>query len=130
MLLITPGRLGTSSPELGVPITYAEMSRFSAIMEVAYSKAGYMPELSFGSHMFQDLVEAEILYIACMESPKTLQYAPERLKEAKEIGASIFGEELGSVIKVFDTSDMNLVLGMDAITQEVICGYMDEEADS
>ena len=89
-----------------------------------------MPELSYGSHMFQDLVEAEILYIACMENPKTLQYAPERLEEAKEIGASIFGEELGSVIKVFDTSDMNLVLGMDAITQEVICGYMDEEADS
>ena len=49
------------------------------------------------------------------------------LEEAKEIGASIFGEELGSVIKVFDTSGMNLVLGMDSITQEVICGYMDEE---
>ncbi len=128
MLLITPGRIGTSSPELGVPITYAEMSQFSSIMEVGYSKAGYMPELSFGSHMFQDLVEAEILYIACMENSKTLQYAPERLEEAKEIGASIFGEELGSVIKVFDTSGMNLVLGMDAITQEVICGYMDEEA--
>lgn len=127
MLLITPGRIGTSSPELGVPITYAEMSQFSSIMEVAYSKAGYMPELSFGSHMFQDLVEAEILYIACMENSKTLQYAPERLEEAKEIGASIFGEELGSVIKVFDTSGLNLVLGMDAITQEVICGYMDEE---
>lgn len=29
MILITPGRIGTSSPELGVPITYAEMSRFS-----------------------------------------------------------------------------------------------------
>lgn len=26
------------------------------------------PDLSFGSHMFQDLVEADILYIACMDA--------------------------------------------------------------
>ena len=71
MLLITPGRIGTSSPELGVPITYAEMSRFSAIMEVAYSKAGYMPELSFGSHMFQDLVEADVYYGAINDNRNT-----------------------------------------------------------
>lgn len=45
MLLITPGRIGTSSPELGVPVVYAEISHFTAIMEVAYSRAGYMPEL-------------------------------------------------------------------------------------
>lgn len=124
MLLITPGRIGTSSPELGVPVTYAEISRFFAIMEVAYSKAGYMPELSFGSHMFQDLVEAEILYIACMEKKETLCYAPEKLSEAREIGSLLLEEEVQSVIKVYETSEMNLALGMDAIKKEVICGNL------
>ena len=36
-----PGRIGTSSPELGVPVTYADISSFGAICEVAYGKAGY-----------------------------------------------------------------------------------------
>ena len=105
-------------------MTYAEISRFFAIMEVAYSKAGYQPELSFGSHMFQDLVEAEILYIACMEKSETLCYAPEKLMEAHEVGALLLEEEVRSVVKVYETSDMNLVLGMDALKKEVICGTM------
>lgn len=122
MLLITPGRIGTSSPELGVPVVYAEISHFSAIMEVAYSKAGYMPELSFGSHMFQDLVEANILYIACMENGETVSFHPEILKDAEEIGEKLLDESLSSVVKVYDTSKIGLTLSMDALSREVICG--------
>ena len=40
LMLLVPGRIGTSSPELGVPVVYAEISQFSAICEVAYGKAG------------------------------------------------------------------------------------------
>lgn len=62
LLLMTPGRIGTSSPELGVPVTFGDISNISAVCEVSDNRAGYMPELSYGSHMFQDLVEAEIIY--------------------------------------------------------------------
>ncbi len=121
MLLIAPGRIGTSSPELGVPAAYAELSHFSAIMEVAYSKAGYMPELSFGSHMFQDLVEADILYIACMERPETIYYNPDFLKDAPEIGGEMLDEAVRDVLKVYDLSEKPLTLSMDALSREVIC---------
>ena len=53
LLLMTPGRVGTSSPELGVPVTFRGISSFSAICEVSDSRAGYIPELSYGSHMFR-----------------------------------------------------------------------------
>lgn len=79
MVLITPGRIGTSSPELGVPVSFGEISEFSCICEVSYSKAGYMPELSYGSHMFQDLVEADILYAAIFENEHTKIYQPNYL---------------------------------------------------
>ena len=46
-MLIVPGRLGTSSPELGIPVVFADISKFSAILEESYSKVGYVPELSF-----------------------------------------------------------------------------------
>lgn len=121
ILFVTPGRIGTSSPELGVPVVYAEISHFSAIMEVAYSKAGYMPELSFGSHMFQDLVEADILYAACMENEKTVVYRPELLAEAMETGEELLDESVRSVLKIYDTSEIGLALTVDSLSREVIC---------
>lgn len=56
LLLFVPGRIGTSSPELGVPVSFAAINHFCAICEMSDSEVGYMPELSYGSHMFQDLV--------------------------------------------------------------------------
>ncbi len=74
LLLLTPGRVGTSSPELGVPVTFAAISGFAGICEVSDNRAGYMPELSYGSHLFQDLVEADIFYSAIWNDRRTLRY--------------------------------------------------------
>ncbi len=122
IMLITPGRIGTSSPELGVPVSYAEISQFSAIMEVAYSKVGYMPELSFGSHMFQDLVEADILYVAAMENQDTVCYEPDFLKQFPEIGEGMIKEELRDMIKIYDLSGTNMTLAFDSMNREIIIG--------
>lgn len=104
MMLIVPGRIGTSSPELGVPVVYADISRFSAICEVSYSKAGYMPELSYGSHMFQDLVEAHIFYGAIFEDERTKYYQPELLAAYKK------EEYLEGMIQVYDISNQESIL--------------------
>ncbi len=85
MLLMVPGRLGTSSPELGVPTTFADISEYDAVCEMADSKVGYNPELSYGSHFFQDLVESGILYTAIFENEKTRIFQPELLKGFKNL---------------------------------------------
>ena len=60
-ILIGPGRWGSRGDiKLGVPVTYSEINNTAALMEMAVAKAGYVPELSFGTHFFQDLVEAGI----------------------------------------------------------------------
>ncbi|MDD3217849.1 MAG: PEP/pyruvate-binding domain-containing protein [Lachnospiraceae bacterium] len=109
MMLIVPGRIGTSSPELGVPVVYADISRFRAVCEVSYSAAGYMPELSYGSHMFQDLVEAHIFYGAIFEDERTRLYQPELLDE--------FDTEsyLDGMIRVFDVSERGARLYFDML---------------
>ena len=76
IMLLAPGRLGTSSPELGVPCSFADISGFAGVCEVSDDRAGYMPELSYGSHMFQDLVEANIFYCAIWNDKRTLRYNP------------------------------------------------------
>lgn len=68
----------TRLPELGVPVVYADISQFSAICEVAYSEVGYRLELSYGNHMFQDLVEADVYYGAINENSKTRIYNPKQ----------------------------------------------------
>ena len=102
LMLMTPGRIGTSSPELGVPVSFGDISNFSVICEVSDDRAGYRPELSYGSHMFQDLVEAEILYTAIFQDKTTLEYHPELFDELPDRFAEICPDdpELAGMITV------------------------------
>ncbi len=106
MMLIVPGRVGTSSPELGVPTTFSDISAYEIICETEESKAGYNPELSFGSHIFQDLVEAEILYTAVFHNDKTIHYYPEKMSSAKDIVEEFEQKEsLTDIVHVYDFTD-------------------------
>jgi predicted nucleotidyltransferase len=63
-LLIGPGRWGSRGDiRLGVPVTYSDINNTSLLIEVARQRGNYLPDLSFGTHFFQDLVEASIRYL-------------------------------------------------------------------
>jgi hypothetical protein len=63
-ILIGPGRWGSVNPLLGVPVTYADIYHTRALVELAVPQQGAVPEPSYGTHFFQDLVEAQIYPIA------------------------------------------------------------------
>ena len=106
MMLIVPGRVGTTSPELGVPTSFADISAYDIICETEESRAGYNPELSYGSHIFQDLVEAEILYTAIFHGEKTKHYSPEKLEGSRDLTDELeFPDVLEGVVHVYDVSD-------------------------
>ena len=122
LLLMTPGRIGTSSPELGVSVSFADICCFDVIFEVSDSRAGFMPELSYGSHMFQDLVEAEISYSAVFNDQKTIRYDPDVLKDAENRFAQICPdmEELSEMISVREPEDLHYWL--DSVKNHAVCG--------
>lgn len=63
-ILIGPGRWGSKGDiKLGVPINYSDINKTALLVEYAKKKSDYVPELSFGTHFFQDLVEANIKYL-------------------------------------------------------------------
>ncbi len=63
-ILIGPGRWGSKGDiKLGVRVTYSDINNTAMLVEVAKKKGRYSPDLSFGTHFFQDLVEAEIRYL-------------------------------------------------------------------
>lgn len=122
LLLMTPGRIGTSSPELGVPVCFGNISNFNVICEVSEKRAGYMPELSYGSHMFQDMVEAEIRYGAIFLNERTLAFDPGILDALPDIFEKICPDfpELTRMVRVVEPE--NMYYWMDALSNRAICG--------
>ena len=58
-----PGRRGSSSIDLGVNVSYADINKTRVLVEMAREEAGHAPEVAYGTHFFQDLVEDEIVYL-------------------------------------------------------------------
>lgn len=121
-LLVGPGRWGTSTPQFGVPVRFAEINNATAIAEVAFSPGGLLPELSFGSHFFQDLVELEIFYVAlhpeqpgCLLNVGMLRDFPNRLAALSPDDA-----RLAEVVRVVDL-EPEFQLMADIMSQRVIC---------
>jgi len=63
LMMMGPGRWGSSNIELGINVGYADIDGTAILAEVAFEKAGHRPEVSYGTHFFQDLVESGILYL-------------------------------------------------------------------
>ena len=124
ILLLAPGRLGTSSPELGVPCSFADISGFAGVCEVSDDRAGYMPELSYGSHMFQDLVEAGIFYCAIWNDKRTVLFNPSLLEGEADRFAEYCPDapELAHMFRV--TEPKGLRFWLDPVNNLAECGFI------
>ncbi|BAU57923.2 phosphoenolpyruvate synthase [Halorhodospira halochloris] len=135
LLLIGPGRWGTSSPELGVPVRFADINNVAALVEVAELGGDLIPDLSYGSHFFQDLVESGIAYIALFPADSDTTYNPHWLEE----GAAACRQELpldasahepvdpevAAAIDYYVITDKTLRLVSDVVAQRMLC-YLEE----
>ncbi len=63
-IAVGPGRWGTSTPDLGVHVAYGDIHNTRALVELSGEAIGASPEPSFGTHFFQDLMEAQIYPLA------------------------------------------------------------------
>lgn len=63
-ILLGPGRWGTASPDLGVPVRFAEINRVSVLCEIVTMRENLVPDVSLGTHFLNELVEMNILYMA------------------------------------------------------------------
>jgi Pyruvate phosphate dikinase, AMP/ATP-binding domain len=122
-MLLGPGRWGTSTPSLGVPISFSEINNISAIAEVAFTSGDLMPELSFGSHFFQDLVETDIFYLAlfpensnCFVNDAWRNSLPNALE-----GLMPASSRYKQVVKVYRAPQEGLRLMADVVSQHLVC---------
>jgi len=72
-LMMGPGRWGSGNINLGVNVSYADIDNTAVLVEIAHEDSGHIPEVSYGTHFFQDLVEGQIIYLPVYpDDPQTM----------------------------------------------------------
>jgi len=104
-VLMGPGRWGSRGDiKLGVAVTYSDISNTALLMEIASRRDGSMPELSFGTHFFQDLVESSIRYLPLYPDDADVVFNRTFLRNAPNQFTSLVPEYAGlaGTIRVID----------------------------
>jgi pyruvate,water dikinase len=104
-ILMGPGRWGSRGDiKLGVSVTYSDINNTAMLIEVAKQKGGYVPDLSFGTHFFQDLVEASIRYLPLYPDDEGILFNENFLTNTKNLLGDLLPEykKLIPVIRVID----------------------------
>lgn len=73
-IAVGPGRWGTSTPDLGVHVAYGDIYNARSLVELSGESVGTSPEPSFGTHFFQDLMEAQIYPLAIFLDDKDILF--------------------------------------------------------
>lgn len=122
VLLIGPGRWGSRDATLGVPVNFAEINNISSLVEIDDPEGGFMPELSFGSHFFLDLVETNIFYTALFMDNKEVGFNKTWLDSLANQLIEFIPDaaDYQAVVKVHDFKKKIQLLS-DVASQKVIC---------
>jgi hypothetical protein len=127
-ILMGPGRWGSRGDiKLGVPVTYSDFNNTAALIEIARKKGNYVPELSFGTHFFQDLVESSIRYLPLYPDDPGIEfneafllgaqnYLPDILPDSAALADTVHVIDVphatnGKVLRVLMNADLGEALG-------------------
>lgn len=130
VFLIGPGRWGTTTPSLGVPVSFAEINTVSIICEIVAMRDDLVPDVSLGTHFFSDLVEGDILYLALFPHHEESVFNAELLEKAPNRLAELLprASAYAHVVRVIDGpkafDGRVLRANANALKQRVLC-YLD-----
>lgn len=123
-ILMGPGRWGSRGDvKLGVPVTYSDINNTAMLIEIARTTGEYTPDLSFGTHFFQDLVEAEIRYLPLYPDEANVQFNEAFLTRSRNLLGELAPEHaaLDQTVRVIDVPQ--------AADQQVLYVLMNAELD-
>jgi hypothetical protein len=92
-ILMGPGRWGSANLDLGVKVTYADIYNTSMLIEIGLAMGESTPEVSYGTHFFQDLVEAKIYPLALYPDQEGTRFNWQFFREAPNSLADLAPEQ-------------------------------------
>jgi hypothetical protein len=130
-----PGRWGSRGDiKLGVKVSYSDINNSAMLVEIARKTGNYVPDLSFGTHFFQDLVEARIRYLALYPDEEGAIFAHDFFRGASNALADVLPEYefLSQVVRVIDvpaaTEGLEVRVIMDG-EREMALGFLCDPAE-
>jgi hypothetical protein len=104
IMMMGPGRWGSSNIALGVNVSYADIDNAAVLVEVALEEAGHVPEVSYGTHFFQDLVEDQIIYLPVYPDDAVSEFQEKFFETAPNVLLELLPHagEYGSVLRLID----------------------------
>jgi pyruvate, water dikinase len=133
-ILVGPGRWGSRGDiKMGVSVTYADINNAAMLVEVARRRGGYVPEVSFGTHFFQDLVEAKIRYLPLYPDDDDIIFNEPLLTRSPSLLTELAPEftDLDKIVRVIDVpanfDDRHLRVLMNADLNEAVAVLVDDE---
>jgi hypothetical protein len=107
---VGPGRWGTTNPDLGIHVGYSDIYNTRALIELSGKGIGPTPEPSFGTHFFQDLLEAQIYPLAIILDDREVVFErkffydmPNRLEEISN--RELTRREISKCLRIIDVMD-------------------------
>ncbi|MBN2291947.1 MAG: PEP/pyruvate-binding domain-containing protein [Pirellulales bacterium] len=131
VLLLGPGRWGTSMPSLGVPVTFHEISNITILGEIVTMHDNLIPDVSLGTHFFNELVEADILYFAIFPGRENNSINEELFESAPNQLERLVPDMAvwSNAVKVIVTEDLfpghRVIINANTPNQDVVC-YSDD----
>lgn len=134
-ILMGPGRWGSRGDiKLGVPVAYADINNTAMLIEIALQQSKYEPELSFGTHFFQDLVEENIKYLPLYPEDKDVIFNQAFFRSSRNALADMVPAYayLNDVVKVIKIEEAfpgkELTVLMNGDIQKAVA-YLDNPAE-
>jgi len=134
-VLMGPGRWGSRGDiKLGVNVTYSDINNTAMLIEIARRKGNYVPDLSFGTHFFQDLVESSIRYIPLYPDDENIVFNEAFLTKAENIFCQLLPQyaQIEEVVRVIDvekeSNGKRLRILMNADLEEALA-YLSSETE-
>jgi hypothetical protein len=127
VMAMGPGRWGSNNIELGVNVSYADIHDTAVLVEVARKEAGHEPEVSYGTHFFQDLVESDMLYLPVYPDDDAADFNTEFFARSPNIMKNLLPElsSFEHVVHVIDvlaaTSGASAKVIADPQTRSAVC---------
>ena len=122
-MIIGPGRWGTRMPSLGITVSFSEINTVNVVCEIAAMHNGFVPDLSMGTHFFNDMVEMDMLYMAFITTKEDNILNEDFLLQSPNHLVSIIPEasSWADTVKVIDgqdlTTDKKIYLNADSMNQ-------------
>jgi hypothetical protein len=127
IIMMGPARWGSTNVELGVNVGFSDICNSSVLVEVAREDRGHVPEVSYGTHFFQDLVENQIIYLPVYPDDAAAEFNSQFFKDSSNVLTDLLPDasEFKDCIHLIDvstsTQGQSVQIVADPQAQSAVC---------